>query len=159
MNKATRILAIAGMAVAGGATIAIGASPAMASSSTTSPGTSVAAASHAGDRIVGYFRSYGQCEQVGDRGEWTNRWDDHDCYRISYGYRRGWVALSVSWDRYNNGDNWHNGGGNWHGGDSHHGNSHHGNSNHGDSHHGNSHHENSHHENSHHENSHQERHH
>jgi hypothetical protein len=111
MNKATRILAIAGMALAAGATI--GASPAMASSSTTQSGTTVASQSQAGDRIVDYFRSYSRCDRAGDIGEWANRWDDHDCYRVRFGFHRGWYALSVDWDNHGH-NNWH-GNSNWHG--------------------------------------------
>jgi hypothetical protein len=112
MNKATRILAIAGMALAAGATI--GASPAMASSSTTQSGTTVASQSQAGDRIVDYFRSYSRCDRAGDIGEWANRWDDHDCYRVRYGFHRGWYALSVDWDNHGHND-WHGHNNNWHG--------------------------------------------
>ena len=152
MNKVSRMLAIAGMALAAGATI--GATPAMASSSTTQQGTTIAAQSQSGDRIVGYYRSLGQCERAGRFGEWTNRWDDHDCYRLRHGFRHGWWVLSVDWG-WNNGhhgnnnhgwgnnnhgwgDNNHHGGGNNHhgGGNNHHGggNNHHGdgNNHHGD---------------------------
>jgi hypothetical protein len=117
MNKATRILAIAGMALAAGATI--GASPAMAASSTTQSGTTVASQSQAGDRIVDYFRSYSRCDRAGDAGEWQNRWDDHDCYRVRYGFHRGWYALSVDWN--NHGHNNHGNNNNWHGNNDRHG--------------------------------------
>jgi hypothetical protein len=104
MNKATRILAIAGMALAAGATI--GASPAMAASSTTQSGTTVASQSQAGDRVVDYYRSYNRCDRAGDVGEWQNRWDDHDCYRVRYGFHRGWYALSVDWNNHGHNNNW-----------------------------------------------------
>jgi hypothetical protein len=99
MNKATRMLAIAGMALAAGATI--GASPAMAASSTTQSGTTVASQNQSGDRVVGYYRSYRTCDRVGDFGERTHRWDDHDCYRIRYGFRHDWYALSVDYNNWN----------------------------------------------------------
>src|ERR1700712_4339394 len=112
MNKATRMLAIAGMALAAGATVGIGASPAMAASSSTGSSTHSASQARPADRIVGFYRSYGICDRIGDIGEWQGRWDDHDCYRLGGGSRRGWYALSVSYD-WNNGNN-HRGHNDWH---------------------------------------------
>jgi hypothetical protein len=90
MNKATRLLAMTGMAVAAGLTM--GAGP--ASAATT---TAVKAPSH--DRIEGYFHSRLQCERVGHFGELRNKWDDHDCSPVRFGRHRGDWQLEVSWHR------------------------------------------------------------
>jgi|tagenome__1003787_1003787.scaffolds.fasta_scaffold20962346_2 hypothetical protein len=120
MNKATRMLAIAGMALAAGATI--GASPAMAASSTPQSSTTAAAPAPGSDRIVGFYRSYRICDRIGNIGEWSNRWDDHDCFPVRFGLHRGMWALSVSYDWHHGGGNWHHGGGDWHGNGNWHGN-------------------------------------
>jgi hypothetical protein len=145
MNKVTRMLAIAGMALAAGATI--GATPAMAASSTVGSPTTVTGQASPGDWIAGYYPSYRRCDRAGDLGEWSNRWDNHYCYRVPYGFHRGWFALSVGWDwnnDWNNGDHHHGGDNNHHGGDGNHhqggDNNHHGGDNNhhggGDNHHG-----------------------
>ena len=121
MNKVTRMLAITGMALAAGATI--GAGPASAATSTASTASSASTASagfasHQGadrrvqshSRVVGYFRGPISCNKAGRIGEWRDRWDDYTCYRVRWGFKRGWWALSVSQD-----GNGHHGGGN-HGG-------------------------------------------
>jgi hypothetical protein len=128
MNKVTRMLAIAGMALAAGATI--GATPAMAASSATGSGTTVAVQATPGDRVVGYYRSYRQCDRAGDIGEWSNRWDEHDCYRVRYGFHRGWFALSVDWNWHDNNNHHHGGGDN--GNNNHHHGGDNGNNNDGD---------------------------
>jgi hypothetical protein len=141
MNKVTRMLAIAGMALAAGATI--GATPAMAAPSTIGSPTAVTGQASPGDWIAGYYRSYHRCDRAGDMGEWSNQWDNHYCYRVPYGFHRGWFALSVGWDWNNDhhgggGDNHHGGGGDNHhggGGDNHHDGG-------GDNHHGDHHHNN-----------------
>jgi hypothetical protein len=106
MNRITRLLAIAGLGV--GAAIAL-AGPAQAATSDVSHSTTAATKAHRGndDRIVGFFDSRGTCERVGRVGEISDRWDDYDCYRVSF--HGGDWALSVSED-----DNW--GGGFHHGG-------------------------------------------
>jgi hypothetical protein len=92
MNKATRLLAMTGMALVAGVTM--GAGP--ASASTT---TSAAAHAPSSDRVEGYFHSRLQCERVGRFGELRNKWDDHDCNRVRFGRHRGDWQLEVSWHR------------------------------------------------------------
>lgn len=88
MNKATRVLTMTGMALAAGLTM--GAGPASAASAATAPGWH-----H--DRVVGYFRSPIACERVGRIGELRDRWDNHDCYRVRFGFHRGQWQLTASW--------------------------------------------------------------
>jgi hypothetical protein len=87
MNKATRLLAMTGMAVVAGLTM--GAGPASASTTTAAK-----ASSH--DHVEGYFNSRTQCERSGRIGEMRNRWDSHDCDLIHFGRHRGDWQLSVS---------------------------------------------------------------
>jgi hypothetical protein len=88
MNKATRLLAMTGMAVA--AALTMGAGPASAS-------TATAAKDHGGhDRVVGYFHSRLQCERSGRFGEMRDRWDRHDCNLVRFGRHHGDWQLSVS---------------------------------------------------------------
>jgi len=86
----------------------IGATPAMAADgagqATTKPST-VKVQKHFGDdEIVGYFRTRRACERAGYIGERFNRWEDHDCERVRWGFRRGMWALEVERDR-----DWHHG--------------------------------------------------
>lgn len=97
MGKRVRILTVVGMALVAGA--GIGASPAQA---TTSTGVAAASPSHVqvqqgGDRdwVAGYYRTLRACERAGWLGERFNRWDDYECDRTYWGYRRGWWELSV----------------------------------------------------------------
>jgi hypothetical protein len=140
MGKATRTLAMAGMALF--ASVAVGAGPAMAAAPTsvvTTVSSQVAAKPAAAttapttaksrDRVVGYYRNLRSCDLAGRSGERHGRWNNYDCERVRSGHRRGVWALEVNW-----------GHGNWgHGG---HGNGHnnngHGHSNNGHG-HGNSH--------------------
>ena len=119
MGKRVRILTVAGMALVAGA--AIGASPAQATTSTGQAATKPAQVQvqSGGDRdwVAGYYRSYRACERAGWLGERFNRWDEYECDRVDWGFRRGWVALEVE------SNDWGWGGGNGHG----HG---HGNGNH-----------------------------
>jgi hypothetical protein len=87
MNKATRLLAMTGMALVAGVTM--GAGPASAS-------TTTAAKAPSSDRIEGYFHSRIQCERAGNFGEMRNRWDDHDCSPVRFGRHRGDWQLEVS---------------------------------------------------------------
>ncbi|MGX6607351.1 hypothetical protein ACWKSP_35280 [Micromonosporaceae bacterium Da 78-11] len=108
MNKATRALAMAGMAVAAGATI--GAGPAFASPSTpstTESGKTAAAAADRG-RTVGYFRSANACFRAANINESRSRFLDFECSRVRFGPRRGWVALTVHRDNWQGGnfDGW-----------------------------------------------------
>src|SRR4051812_42774966 len=121
MNKATRMLAIAGMALAAGATI--GASPAMAASSNSSSSTTVAAQAKPADRIVNYFHSRGLCYAVGYQGVRRDQWEDFSCFPIRHGFRHGWYALSVDygWNNNWNNNDWHHGHGGGNNNDWHHG--------------------------------------
>lgn len=104
MNKATRMLMMTGMAIVASATFA---GPAMAASATPAPsaGQSTTVKASHGDRskIVGFYRTPGQCHRIGNIGEWRNRWDDHDCFRVRGGFHRNWWALRVSWDNRGHG--------------------------------------------------------
>jgi hypothetical protein len=115
MSKSTRMLAVAGMAIAAGAMFGI--SPAMATGTTTQgAATSTQAATQArpADRVVGYYSSRRSCERAGRIGEAIGRWDDYDCSR-AHGRRHGWWELEVSWDRHHRGDNNNNNdNNNWH---------------------------------------------
>jgi hypothetical protein len=130
MNKATRILTMAGLSLAAGVTM--GSAPAMASAGPVAAATATVAAAHHGPnhsahRLVGYFRGPVSCYRAGRLGEIRNRWDDYDCTRVRGGFRRGLYALTVSWDDRGHNGGWHNGGddhGNdpWHNGGDDHGN-------------------------------------
>ena len=117
MSKATRMLAMTGMALVAGATMAAG--PAAASSSAAQGATSATQqqAGNHGDRdrdwVAGYYRTRLQCERVGRIGERFDRWDDYECERVRRGFRVIW-RLDVERDWHGGGD-WdhHNGGGHW----------------------------------------------
>jgi hypothetical protein len=91
MNKATRLLAMTGMAVAAGLTMSAG--PASAASATPAPGPG-----H--DRVQGYFGNPIACQRAGRVGELRDRWDDHDCNKVRFGLHRGQWALLVSWNSH-----------------------------------------------------------
>lgn len=117
MSKATRMLAMAGMALVAGATFSAG--PAAASSS-TAQGTTVAkqsttqkaAADRGRDWVQGYYRTYGQCNRVGWIGERRGVWDDYDCERVRRGFRT-FYRLEVERDWHGGGHGHGNGNGNW----------------------------------------------
>jgi len=88
MNKATRLLVMTGTAVA--AALTMGAGPASAATTAAAPGPH-----H--DRVVGYFRSPIACERAGRVGELRDRWDNHDCNRVRFGFHRGQWELTASW--------------------------------------------------------------
>jgi hypothetical protein len=88
MNKATRLLAMTGMALAAGMTM--GAGPASAATKTPAPGPH-----H--DKVVGYYHSSSACERAGRVGELRDRWNNHDCDRVRFGFHRGQWELNVSW--------------------------------------------------------------
>jgi Ni/Co efflux regulator RcnB len=127
MSKATRILAMAGMALVAGATI--GAGPAAASASTAQGTTSATQSTQQANKndrsrewVQGYYRTRGQCERVGYIGERFNRWDDHDCERVRRGFRVFYrLEVERDWHGGGNWDNGHGNGGDWdghgHGGD------------------------------------------
>ncbi|GAB2584990.1 hypothetical protein Aab01nite_53450 [Paractinoplanes abujensis] len=105
--------------------MAAGASPAQAADSSAQAGTKKSSATARvgwrNDEVVGYFRTLRACERVGRIGEFRDRWDDYDCYRVRYGFNRGAWVLEVSENDWNgrwNNDNWYGGWYNsWHGGD------------------------------------------
>jgi hypothetical protein len=51
------------------------------------------------DWIAGYYRTARACERAGWVGERFNKWDDYDCERVRFGFRRGMWALEVEKDR------------------------------------------------------------
>jgi hypothetical protein len=105
------------MALIAGLTVGVG--PAAAASSTAQPTAIAKQSAPRADRVVGYYRTLGLCLRVGRIGEFRGRWDDFDCYRIRWGFHRGWWALEAQWN------DWHDHGwpGDHHGwpGDDHHG--------------------------------------
>ena len=125
MSKATRMLAMTGMALVAGVTMAAG--PAAASSSTAQGATSAKQqqAGNHGDRdrdwVAGYYRSRLQCERVGRIGERFDRWDDYECERVRRGFRVIW-RLDVERDWHGGGH--HGGGHDWDNGNGHHGGGH-----------------------------------
>ena len=110
MSKATRMLAMTGMALVAGMTFSAG--PAVASTS-TAQGTTAAKQStqqqaetnRGREWVHGYYRTRSQCERVGRWGERRDRWDDYDCERVHRGFRSIW-RLEVERDRggWNNND-------------------------------------------------------
>ncbi|WP_125812364.1 hypothetical protein [Actinoplanes sp. ATCC 53533] len=116
MSKATRMLAMAGMALVAGATFS--AAPATASTSTAQGTTAAkqstqqqADAARGRDWVVGYYRTRRECERVGSIGERFNRWDDHECERVRRGFRTLW-RLEVEQDWHGGGHDWNDGHGN-----------------------------------------------
>ena len=100
MNSITRFLAITGIGLAAG--VSIGAGPAQAAAGAGNDGTHRAAAQNTAhwnddDDIMGYFNSPFRCEQVGRIGELRDRWDDHECNPVLFGFHRGYWALEVSY--------------------------------------------------------------
>jgi hypothetical protein len=143
MGKATRTLAMAGMALIAGVTV--GAGPAMASApSASAPSATVSTQVavkqvQSRDRVVGYYRTLRSCDHAGRLGERRGRWDSYDCSRVRHGIRRGWWSLEVQWGNHgnggnNNGNGGHNNGGHGNGG---HNNGGHGNGGHNNGGHGN----------------------
>jgi hypothetical protein len=117
MNKLTRVLAMTGMALAATATIAAGAgSAAQAAPAASAKPQADASASQSSDRfgdrtrVIGYYRNAITCHRIGNLGEWRNRWDDHDCYRVRVGFHRGAWVLVAKWDRHGGPGHWNNGG-------------------------------------------------
>jgi hypothetical protein len=123
MNKATRTLAMTGMALIAGLTLGVG--PASAASSTTATNTTATRTAPQADRDR-LYPTLRSCLRAGRLGEIYGRWDSFDCNRIRWGSYRGWWELDVDWDWDGHGG-WpggpHHGG--WPGGP-HHGGPHHG---------------------------------
>jgi len=106
MSKTARMFTMLGLGLMAGATI--GAGPALAAGSAEAPAakpaTTTKVQKHGDrDRIAGYFRTRSACERVGRIGEWRDRWDDYDCERVRFGFKRGLWALEVE-------QNWRGGG-------------------------------------------------
>ncbi|MCY1142925.1 hypothetical protein OWR29_33445 [Actinoplanes sp. Pm04-4] len=106
MSKTARMFTMLGLGLMAGATI--GAGPALAAGSADAPAakpaTTTKVQKHGDrDRIAGYFRTRGACERAGRIGEIRDRWDDYDCDRVRFGFKRGLWALEVE-------QNWRGGG-------------------------------------------------
>ena len=106
MSKTARMFTMLGLGLMAGATI--GAGPALAAGSADAPAakpaTTTKVQKHGDrDRVAGYFRTRSACERVGRIGEWRDRWDDYDCDRVRFGFKRGLWALEVE-------QNWRGGG-------------------------------------------------
>src|SRR4051794_28301060 len=97
MNKATRMLAVTGMALMTGLTLGAGPAAAASSSSATTASTTKSSAQTQADRRVQYFRSEGACERAGRLGRIHGRWIDWDCDHIRVGFRRGFWVLDVEY--------------------------------------------------------------
>jgi hypothetical protein len=103
MSRITRVLAVSGLGLVAGLTLA---GPAQASTSTTdNSSTSRASSNWRGDddNVVGVYRSYRACEWAGERGERRGAWDDYDCNRVRYGWGRSRWELEVD---CNSGGDW-----------------------------------------------------
>ncbi|MCO8273003.1 hypothetical protein M1L60_20620 [Actinoplanes sp. TRM 88003] len=126
MSKVARMFTMMGLGLMAGATMAAG--PALAAGAADAPAakpaTTTKVQKHGDrDRVVGYFRTRGACEQAGRIGEWRDRWDDYDCDRVRFGFKRGLWALEVE-QNWRGGGHWGHGGGRGHGGHGHHGGHH-----------------------------------
>ena len=129
MNKATRMLTMMGMGLMAGATI--GAAPALAADSN---GTAASVKSSTakvqkhdrGERVVGFYRNLRSCELAGRIGERFDRWEDYDCERVRFGFKRGLWALEVeqNWRGGHGHGPWGGGHGHGHGGHGHGGHGH-----------------------------------
>ena len=102
MKAATRILTLVGLSLMTGASI--GAGPAQAATSADQAPARPATASvqdrpHDDEEVVGFFRNRWACERAGRIGEMRDRWDDYDCERVGFGFRRGFWMLEVERDR------------------------------------------------------------
>jgi hypothetical protein len=102
MSTITRALAVGGLGVIAGLTLA---GPAQAATTTSASGNSAQASSswrYDSEDVQGYYRSYRACEWAGERGERRGDWDDYDCYRARghrHGdWRRGWVLVADECD-------------------------------------------------------------
>jgi len=108
MSRITRVLAVSGLGLVAGLTLA---GPAQASTSTADNSSTSRVGStwrHDDDDVVGVYRSYRACEWAGERGERRGSWDDYDCNRVRHGWHRSVWELEVDYDR---GGDWNGG---WH---------------------------------------------
>ena len=108
MKATTRILTLVGLGLMTGATI--GAGPATAATSAdqapAQPATASAQERPRDDEVVGFFRDRWSCEIAGRVGERRDRWEDYDCERVRFGFRRGFWALEVERDHDWRDDRW-----------------------------------------------------
>ena len=107
MNKAMRVLTMAGMGLLTGAALGVG--PAQAAPATGQAGGTSAAGQqqsyrYDSDEVVGYYRNVFACERAGRIGERFGAWDDYDCERVRWGFRSGAWALVVDEDNWD--DDW-----------------------------------------------------
>jgi hypothetical protein len=99
MHRVAQKFAFAGLGLAAG--VAMGVGPAQAAT-TTGQASARATTTQAqgtwddGD-VVGYYSTLRRCERAGRIGEWRDRWDDYDCYRVRWGLNRGAWALEVDY--------------------------------------------------------------
>ena len=113
MSRITRVLAVSGLGLVAGLTLA---GPAQASTSTTDNSSTSRASSnwrHDDDDVVGVYRSYRACDWAGERGERRGRWDSYDCNRVRHGWHRSVWELEVNYD--DRGGDWNDGGWRRHG--------------------------------------------
>jgi hypothetical protein len=103
MGKTMRFLTLAGMGLLAG--VSLGAGTAQAAPAAERSGSTTAAHQQAArwgnDDVVGYYRTIRTCLQAGRIGERFGAWDDYDCERVRFGFRRGAWALIVDdndWD-------------------------------------------------------------
>jgi hypothetical protein len=130
MNRVTRALAVSGVAVAAGLTMAAG--PALGSPSAPAAPVAVSPADQPGattqvvrqpkfrERIHDYYRSPRTCHRVGRAGVWQERWVRYQCFQVWRGFHRGDWALKVyyGWnfkhrDFHDGHDNSHHGDRGW----------------------------------------------
>ncbi|MEV4350639.1 hypothetical protein AB0J83_39785 [Actinoplanes sp. NPDC049596] len=96
MNKAVKMLTMAGMGLMASAAIGAPALAADSSSTATAKGNDTAKVQrHDRDQVVGFYRTLRDCEKAGRIGEWFDRWESYDCDRVRFGFRRGYWALEV----------------------------------------------------------------
>jgi hypothetical protein len=97
MNKATRLLVMAGMGLMASAAFA---GPASAASASPAP---IGHQQQSNDRVISYFRTPGACARAERIAERTNRRYDYDCSYVRFGFhRRTWVLTAHrdnSWGR------------------------------------------------------------
>src|SRR5690242_229135 len=103
MKRTMRFLTLAGMGVLAGASLGMGPAQAASAAGQTGAGSSVQQHQNSwgSQDVVGYYRNIGSCLQAGRIGERFGAWEDYDCERVRWGFRRGAWALIVDendWD-------------------------------------------------------------
>ncbi|MEU4420496.1 hypothetical protein AB0F81_07695 [Actinoplanes sp. NPDC024001] len=108
MNKAMRLLALAGASLAAGAMIGSGpvqAAPAAAPSTGSSTGNHVQSWADDYDYVVGYYRWQRACRNAGWTGVKFGAWDKFKCSPVRIGWHRWAWELEVR-QQYWNWDDW-----------------------------------------------------